>query len=154
MRSIGCRRQVLVHSREQVIQCKLITFAARRAESELMKLTPGRKIVLVADNLNILHHACLYERLASPEARCLAEKIEWHYTPEHVSWLNIVQCEISVLKRQCLRRSRLPDIQTVSDRVTAWELVRNQHHNCIDWRFTNEDARIKLKRLYPIVNVQ
>ena len=113
----------------------------------------AEKIVLVADNLNIHHPACLYERFAPTEARRLAEKLEWHYTPEHASWLNIAECELSVLKRQCLR-SRLPDILSVSNRVAAWELLRNQHHNCIDWRFTNEDARIKLKRLYPIVNVQ
>lgn len=113
----------------------------------------AEKIVLVADNLNIHHPACLYERFAPTEARRLAEKIEWHYTPEHASWLNIAECELSVLKRQCLR-SRLPDIQSVSNRVAAWELMRNQHQNCIDWRFTNVDARIKLKRLYPIVNVQ
>lgn len=110
-------------------------------------------IVLVTDNLNIHHSACLYECFPPVEARRIAEKLEWHYTPEHASWLNIAECELSVLKRQCLR-SRLPDIQSVSNRVAAWELMRNQHQNCIDWRFTNVDARIKLKRLYPIVNVQ
>lgn len=111
------------------------------------------KLVLVADNLNIHHPACLYERFAPAEARRLAEKIEWHYTPEHASWLNIAECELSVLKRQCLR-ARLPDIQTVTAQVAAWEKERNQQQTSIDWRFTNQDARIKLKRLYPIVNVQ
>ena len=111
------------------------------------------KIVLVTDNLNIHHTACLYERYAPAEARRIAEKIEWHYTPIHASWLNIAECELSVLRRQCLR-SRLPDITAVSERVAAWTLQRNAKQVGIDWRFTNQDARIKLKRLYPVVNVQ
>jgi len=108
---------------------------------------------LVTDNLNIHHTACLYERYAPAEARRIAEKIEWHYTPIHASWLNIAECELSVLRRQCLR-SRLPDITTVSGRVATWTLHRNSKQVGIDWRFTNQDARIKLKRLYPVVNVQ
>jgi transposase len=113
----------------------------------------AEKIVLVADNLNIHHPACLYERFSPAEARRLAEKIEWHYTPEHASWLNIAECELSVLKRQCLG-SRLPDYQSVVERVAVWEAERNQRQTGIDWHFTTEDARIKLKRLYPIINVQ
>lgn len=111
------------------------------------------KIVLVTDNLNIHHTACLYERYSPVEARRIAEKIEWHYTPVHASWLNIAECELSVLKRQCLR-SRLPDITTVFEKVLAWVKRRNSLQAGIDWRFTTEDARIKLKRLYPVVNVQ
>jgi hypothetical protein len=110
-------------------------------------------IVLVVDNLNIHHTACLYERFDPVEARRIAEKIEWHYTPVHGSWLNIAECELSVLRRQCLR-SRLPDISTVMQKVSAWQKRRNQMESTIDWRFTTEDARIKLKRLYPIVKVQ
>ena len=111
------------------------------------------KIVLVTDNLNIHHAACLYERYSPAEARRIAEKIEWHYTPVHASWLNIAECELSVLRRQCLR-SRLSDITMVSKNVAAWVQNRNAKQVGIDWRFTTEDARIKLKRLYPIVNVQ
>jgi len=111
------------------------------------------KIVLVTDNLNIHHAACLYERYSPAEARRIAEKIEWHYTPVHASWLNIAECELSVLRRQCLR-SRLPDITMVSKKVAAWVGNRNAKQVGIDWRFTTEEARIKLKRLYPIVNVQ
>jgi transposase len=111
------------------------------------------RIVLVVDNLNIHHAASLYERFAPAEARRIAAKIEWHYTPEHASWLNIAECELSVLKRQCLR-GRLPDIETVMRRTTAWEQQRNQRQVSIDWRFTTNDARIKLKRLYPVVKVQ
>ena len=111
------------------------------------------KIVLVTDNLNIHHAACLYERFSPAEARRIAEKIEWHYTPVHASWLNIAECELSVLKRQCLR-SRLPDLSTVTEKVSAWVRHRNDKQLGIDWRFTAQDARIKLKRLYPVVNVQ
>ena len=111
------------------------------------------KIVLVTDNLNIHHAACLYERYSPAEARRIAKKIEWHYTPVHASWLNIAECELSVLRRQCLR-SRLPDISMVSKKVAAWVRNRNANQVGIDWRFTTEEARIKLKRLYPIVNVQ
>jgi len=111
------------------------------------------QIVLVADNLNIHHAACLYERYPPAEARRIAEKIEWHYTPVHASWLNIAECELSVLRRQCLR-PRMPDIETVSEKVSAWMEHRNAWQTGIDWRFTTEDARIKLKRLYPVVNVQ
>lgn len=110
-------------------------------------------IVLVVDNLNIHHPACLYERFEPAEARRIAERFEWHYTPEHASWLNIAECELSVLKRQCLSR-RLPDIDSVRQKAMAWQDRRNQRQTTIDWRFSTEDARIKLKRLYPIVKVQ
>jgi len=113
----------------------------------------AEKLVLVVDNLNIHHAASLYERFVPAEARRIASKIEWHYTPEHASWLNIAECELSVLKRQCLK-GRLPDIETVSHKVAAWEQRRNQAEATIDWRFTTDDARIKLKRLYPVVKVQ
>ncbi len=111
------------------------------------------KIVLVADNLNIHHAACLYEGYSPAEARRIAEKIEWHYTPVHASWLNIAECELSVLRRQALR-SRLPDVAAVTEKVAAWVHYRNTKQTGINWRFTTEDARIKLKRLYPVVNVQ
>lgn len=113
----------------------------------------AEKLVLVVDNLNIHHPAALYERFVPSEARRLADKIEWHYTPEHASWLNIAECELSVLRRQSLRK-RVADIETVRQKLIAWETKRNQRQKGIDWRFTTEDARIKLKRLYPIVNVQ
>lgn len=112
----------------------------------------AEKLVLVTDNLNIHHPAALYDSFKPPEARRLADKLEWHYTPEHASWLNIAECELSVLRRQCLR-ARTPDIETVRHKLTCWETKRNQIQTGIDWRFTTEDARIKLKRLYPIVNV-
>jgi hypothetical protein len=113
----------------------------------------AKKIVLVVDNLNIHHAACLYERYPPAEARRIAAKIEWHYTPEHASWLNIAECELSVLRRQCLK-SRMSEMEAVKAKAIAWQNQRNDQQIGIDWRFTAEDARIKLKRLYPIVKVQ
>jgi transposase len=81
-------------------------------------------------------------------ARSLLDKLEFVYTPKHGSWLNMAECEFSVLSRQCLDR-RLPDIETVTSEVQAWAKQRNQSNKPIDWRFTTEEACIKLKRLYP-----
>ena len=111
------------------------------------------KVVLVVDNLNTHHPACLYERFPPDEARRIAERLEWHYTPRHGSWLNIAEIELSVLRRQCLK-AKMSDIGTVCEQVDAWQSERNQQATKVDWRFTTDDARIKLKRLYPIVNVQ
>ena len=76
------------------------------------------------------------------------EKLEWHYTPKHGSWLDMAEIELSVLQRQCLDR-RIPDQATLKREVAAWERERNQHAVKANWRFTTEDARIKLKKLYP-----
>jgi len=109
--------------------------------------------VLVVDNFKTHSPACLYERFAPEEARRLARKLAWHYTPEHGSWLNVAECELSVLARQCLAR-RLPDVETLKREVAAWEQQRNQAHVTIDWRFTTADARMKLKWLYPVLKEQ
>ena len=110
-------------------------------------------VVLVVDNLNTHGPACLYERFAPAEARRIAAKLEWHYTPEHGSWLNIAECELSVLASQCLSR-RLPDKASLIREVSAWELRRNAAHVSVDWQFTAADARIKLKHLYPVLKEQ
>ncbi len=110
-------------------------------------------IVLVTDNLNTHSPACLYERFEPAEARRLAERFEWHYTPEHGSWLNMAEIELSVLSRQCLAR-RISDKQTLSAEVSAWETSRNDVKVQIDWQFKTDDARIKLKRLYPVLIIQ
>jgi hypothetical protein len=110
-------------------------------------------IVLVTDNLNTHSLACLYERFEPVEARRLAQRFEWHYTPEHGSWLNMAEIELSVLNRQCLAR-RISDKATLSAEVAAWETSRNNVNVQIDWQFKTEDARIKLKRLYPIIKQQ
>ena len=110
---------------------------------------PGAsKIVLVQDNLNTHKPASLYEAYPAEEARRLVERFEWHYTPKHGSWLDMAESELSVLSTQCLDR-RIPDKQTLTEEVGAWENDRNKHHAKADWQFTTADARIKLKRLYP-----
>lgn len=110
-------------------------------------------IVLVVDNLNTHGPGSLYERFAPAEAHRLAAKFEWHYTPEHGSWLNVAECELSVLARQCLKR-RIADKEMLSDEVAAWEARRNGQCAKVDWQFTTADARIKLKRLYPVLKEQ
>ena len=108
----------------------------------------AKKIVLMEDNLNTHKPASLYEAFAAAEARRLVERFEWHYTPKHGSWLNMAESELSVLSGQCLDR-RIPDKQTLTEEVAAWEDSRNKKHVKADWQFTTADARVKLKRLYP-----
>lgn len=110
-------------------------------------------IVLVVDNLNTHHPGALYEHFSPAEARRIAAKLEWHYTPEHGSWLNVAECELAVLTRQCLKR-RIPDMNTLTNEVTAWSQRRNRANVTVDWQFTTDDARIKLKRLYPVLKEQ
>jgi hypothetical protein len=106
------------------------------------------KVRLVMDNLNTHSTASLYETFSPEEANRLARRLEIHYTPKHGSWLNIAEIELSTLSSQCLNR-RIPDIQQMRTQTAAWELHRNNRQATIDWRFTTEDARIKLKRIYP-----
>jgi hypothetical protein len=106
------------------------------------------KIVLVQDNLSTHQPASLYAAFPAIEARRLVERFEWHYTPKHGSWLDMAETELSVLSRQCLSR-RIPDKDTLTKEVAAWQNLRNASHAKADWQFTTADARIKLKRLYP-----
>ena len=106
------------------------------------------KIVLVMDNLNTHKGASLYENFPPAEARRLLNRLEIHYTPKHASWLNIAEIELRVLSGQCLNR-RIPDKQTLKREVYAWQDQRNFQHAKVDWQFSSEDARMKLKRLYP-----
>ena len=112
----------------------------------------AEKIVLVMDNLNTHKFASLYEAFPPEEARRIIEKLEIHYTPKHGSWLNMAEIELSVLHRQCLA-GRIPDQATLIEKVTAWENRRNDLGASVHWQFTTEDARIKLYRLYPTINV-
>jgi hypothetical protein len=108
----------------------------------------AQKIRVVMDNLNTHNPAKLYEVFPAAEARRLIMKLEFHYTPVHASWLNMAEIEFSVLTKQCLRR-RIPDAQTLAKGVSTWCDQRNQQKTTVDWRFTSEDARIKLRKLYP-----
>ena len=109
------------------------------------------KIVLVMDNLNTHTGASLYEAFPPDVARQLLDRLEFHYTPKHGSWLNIAEIELSVLARQCLNR-RIPDKPFLTREVAAWQQNRNTDEAKVDWRFTTVDARIKLKRLYPTLS--
>ena len=106
------------------------------------------QIVLVMDQLNTHSPASLYAAFPPADAKRLAAKLEIHYTPKHGSWLNMAEIELSVLQRQCLDR-RLADRRAMAQSVAAWAARRNATASAIDWRFTTDDARIKLKRLYP-----
>lgn len=112
----------------------------------------AEKIVLVMDNLNTHKLASLYEAFAPAEARRLMERLELHYTPKHGSWLNMAETELSVLATQCLDR-RIPNPLILTQEVAAWERRRNAGKCRVDWRFTTQDARIKLKRLYPSIQL-
>ena len=113
----------------------------------------AQTIVLVCDNLSTHTPAALYEAFEPPEARRLAKRFEWHYTPKHGSWLNVAETELSVLARQCLDR-RIPDAGTLRQEVAAWERDRNAAVVKVRWQFTTADARVKLHRLYPTIQLQ
>jgi hypothetical protein len=109
------------------------------------------RIVLVMDQLNTHSPASLYEAFPPAEAKRLAERREIHYTPKHGSWLNMAEIELSALQRQCLDR-RFGERATMQREVATWVGARNGAATPIDWRFTADDARIKLKRLYPVIH--
>lgn len=109
----------------------------------------ARKIRVVLDNLNTHTGASLYRAFEPSEARRILRKLEFHHTPKHASWLNQVEVELSVLSRQCLSGRRIPDQETLAGEVDAWEGERNEQGATVEWRFTSEDAREKLARLYP-----
>ena len=110
----------------------------------------AEKIILVQDNLNTHKPASLYEAFPPAEARRLAGRFEWHYTPKHGSWLNMAESELSVLSGQCLDR-RIADRAALAREVSAWLKRRNKYNAKADWHFTAEAARIKLKNLYPAI---
>lgn len=108
----------------------------------------AEKVVLVMDNLNTHTIGSLYEAFPPDEALRLAEKLEIHYTPKHGSWLNMAEIEIGILSRQCLAKY-IETHEKMEQETSAWEIDRNASQRTVDWHFTTEDARIKLKRLYP-----
>ena len=105
-------------------------------------------ITVVMDNLNTHGPSSLYEAFPAAEAKRILDRLDLHYTPKHGSWLNIAETELSILGRQCLSR-RIPDQQTLRREVAAWEAPRNAKGATVNWQFTIEDARGKLKKLYP-----
>jgi transposase len=121
---------------------------AHQVKDLLTHYQQAPRICLVMDNLNTHDTSSLYKAFPAEEARALAERLEIHYTPKHGSWLNVAECELSVLCRQCLDR-RIPDIETMRREVENWTTDRNRKTKKVDWQFTTADARIKLKHLYP-----
>lgn len=108
------------------------------------------KIGVIQDQLNTHAKASLYKAFEPEEAKRILDKLEFHYTPKHGSWLNMAEIEFSVLNRQCLNR-RLPDQDTLKLEIATWSQQRNQKSHSVNWQFTTADARIKLKRLYPSI---
>lgn len=108
-------------------------------------------ITVVQDNLNTHKPASLYKAFEPSKARRILRRLDFCYTPKHGSWLNMAEIELSVLARQCLNR-RIPDMSTLKEEVASWCEERNREQTWIDWRFTTDDARVKLKHLYPSIN--
>ena len=139
------RRKVLVTQRRTAID---YAHAIRYLVDELHP--DAERIVVVQDNLNTHKAASLYEAFPPDEARRLIDKLEIHYTPKHGSWLNMAEIELGVVQRQCLSR-RIPDFDTLTTEVAAWETSRNAEEVRVHWQFTTADARVKLERLYPVI---
>jgi len=139
------RRMVLVTARRTAVD---YAEAIRYLVDEMYP--NAEKIILVHDNLNTHKPASLYEAFRPEEARRILDKLEIHYTPKHGSWLNMAEIELSVLGRQCLGQ-RIPDMKTLATEVAAWTRDRNAKQVRVDWQFTTADARVKLKRLYPVL---
>lgn len=112
----------------------------------------AEKILVVLDNLNTHTPSAFYETFAPEEARRLVERFEFHFTPKHGSWLNMAEIELSALARQCLDR-RIPDTDTLTEEVHAWQQQRNDEVVKVQWQFQTTDARTKLKHLYPKIQV-
>ena len=110
----------------------------------------AEKIVLVMDNLNTHGLPSLYEAFEPAQAKRLADKLEIHYTPKHGSWLDMAEIELGILNRQCLNR-RIDNIEELKREASVWQMQRNARHMKVNWRFTNADARVKLRRLYPSI---
>jgi transposase len=125
-----------------------LDFARRMKELVDVHFPEAEKIRLVVDNLNIHTPAAFYQAFDPAEARRLVCRLEFHYTPKHGSWLNMVEAEIAVLSSQCLGR-RIPDMETLRREINAWEQERNRNKATVKWQFKTADARTKLKRLYP-----
>lgn len=116
-----------------------------------MEYPDAKKVLLVMDNLNTHSISSLYEKFPPEKALKLAQRLEIHHTPKHGSWLNIAEIELSALGRQCLGDRRLDDLDLLNRELKAWEVQRNTNQKGVNWQFLTQDAGIKLKRLYPVI---
>jgi len=137
------RRHVLVTERRTKID---YAYAIRYLVDEFFPEADA--VVVVQDNLNTHTPASLYEAFEPAEAKRILDRLEFHYTPKHGSWLNMVEIEIGVLSEQCLD-DRIPDEHTLRCEIAAWEAARNEQQATVNWRFGTPQARVRLKRLYP-----
>lgn len=140
----GKRDTVVTKTRTAVDFANILKYTADELYAE------AEKIVLVTDNLNTHSPASLYKAFPPEEARRLAERYEWHYTPVHGSWLDMAEIEIGIMSRQALSKP-LPDLESFQEQVRNWTIKRNAKQSKINWQFTTQDARIKLSRLYPTI---
>lgn len=137
-------------------EVKITKQRTRKEYAECLRLLSDQaypeaeRIVLVQDNLNTHSPGSLYEAFPPAEAKRLAERFEFHYTPKHGSWLNMAEIEFSILGRQCLDR-RIASAEELRQEIAAWESVRDHATAKVDWQFKTEDARIKLRKLYPSI---
>jgi hypothetical protein len=143
LQPLGGWRHVVVTARRTQLD-----FAARMKELVDCHFPAAEKIRVVVDNLNTHTPAAFYQAFAPAEARRLVCRLEFHYTPKHGSWLNMVEAEMAVLSRQCLER-RIPSLDRLSHELLAWEQERNANKATVQWQFKTSDARTKLQRLYP-----
>ena len=137
------RRHILITERRTKID---YAHAMRYLVDELFP--EAEVVIVVEDNLNTHSPAALYEAFEPAEAKRILDRLEFHYTPKHGSWLNMVEIELSILSEQCLD-DRIPDDGTLRREVEAWETARNEQGATVNWRFSTSDARVKLERLYP-----
>jgi transposase len=142
--------QPLVGWRHVVVTARRtgVDFAERIRELSDVHFPNAERIRVVMDNLNIHTPATFYEAFDPATARRLVQRFEFHYTPKHGSWLNMVESELAVLSKQCLDR-RIPETELLRREIAAWEIERNARKVMVNWQFKTTDARIKLKRLYP-----
>lgn len=132
------------------VQRTAVDFAHELDDLLTNRFCKAPKIKLVVDNLNTHVISSLYKAFPASKAREIAKRIELHYTPKHGSWLNVAEIAISVLSKQCIG-TRIANIDLLNSAISAWETTSNTSHKKIDWQFRTVDARIKLKRLYPMV---
>lgn len=140
----GKRDTVVTKTRTAVDFANILKYTADELYAEV------EKIVLVTDNLNTHSPASLYKAFSPEEARRLAERYEWDYTPVHGSWLDMAEIEIGIMSRQALFKP-LPDLESFKEQIRNWTIKRNTKQAKINWQFTTQDARIKLSRLYPAI---
>jgi len=127
-----------------------IDFAHEIKELLTVHFPNAIKIRLVSDNLNTHVPASLYKAFPAKQARVLLRRIQFHYTPKHGSWLNMAEISISILARQCINR-RIPNLATLNKEISAWCDIQLNSRTLINWQFTSADARIRLRRLYPLI---